>query len=98
MESGHWPLYRYDPRRREQGLNPFQLDSKAPTVPLEQYLYNENRYRMLTQSNPEAAQRLLQAAQRAVLERWHKYEQMAQMDVDIGADTSAAAGAETPEE
>jgi pyruvate-ferredoxin/flavodoxin oxidoreductase len=98
VESGHWPLYRYDPRRREQGLNPFQLDSKAPTVPLEQYLYNENRYRMLTQSNPEAAQRLLQAAQRAVLERWHKYEQMAQMDVDIGADTSAAAGAETPEE
>ncbi|NLD72914.1 MAG: pyruvate:ferredoxin (flavodoxin) oxidoreductase [Chloroflexi bacterium] len=91
VESGHWPLYRYDPRRREEGLNPFQLDSKAPTVPLEQYLYNENRYRMLTQSNPEAAQRLLEAAQRAVLERWHKYEQMAQMDVDLGADTSEEA-------
>jgi len=86
VESGHWPLYRYDPRRREQGLNPFQLDSKAPTVPLEQYLYNENRYRMLTQSNPETAQRLLEAAQRAVLERWSKYEQMAQMGVDIGAE------------
>ena len=92
VESGHWPLYRYDPRRRDEGLNPFQLDSSAPTVPLEQYLYNENRYRMLTQSKPEAAQRLLQAAQRAALERWHRYEQLAQMDVGIGADAGERAG------
>jgi pyruvate-ferredoxin/flavodoxin oxidoreductase len=52
VQSGHWPLYRYDPRLRAEGKNPLQLDSKAPSVPLEEYYYNENRYRMLTQSHP----------------------------------------------
>ena len=67
-DAGYWPLYRFDPRRKAEGKNPLQLDSRAPKIPLKDYAYNETRYRMLTQSNPEAAARLLAEAQAAVLE------------------------------
>jgi pyruvate-ferredoxin/flavodoxin oxidoreductase len=77
VDSGHWPLYRFDPRRSDAGLNPFQLDSKAPKIALKEYIYNETRYRMLVQSNPEAAADLLVHAQKAVNDRWAKYEQLA---------------------
>ncbi len=77
VEAGYWPLYRFDPRLKEQGKNPFQLDSRAPKIPLSEYAYNENRYRMLTQSAPERAEELMDAAQKAVYDRWQKYEKMA---------------------
>ncbi|MFN2200490.1 MAG: pyruvate:ferredoxin (flavodoxin) oxidoreductase, partial [Caldilineaceae bacterium] len=76
-DTGYWPLYRFDPRLKEQGKNPFQLDSKAPKIPLEQYAYNENRYRMLTQIDPQRAELLMAKAQDAVNERWQKYEELA---------------------
>ncbi|HEX9925056.1 MAG TPA: pyruvate:ferredoxin (flavodoxin) oxidoreductase, partial [Anaerolineae bacterium] len=79
-DSGHWPLYRYDPARPAEDKNPLQLDSKAPKMPLKDYLYNENRYRVLAQSSPETAARLLGEAEKAVNERWLKYEQMAKGD------------------
>jgi pyruvate-ferredoxin/flavodoxin oxidoreductase len=77
VDSGYWPLYRFDPRLRAEDRNPFQLDSKAPKIRLQDYVYNETRYRMLTQTNPEAAARLLVEAQKVVDERWQRYEQMA---------------------
>jgi pyruvate-ferredoxin/flavodoxin oxidoreductase len=77
VESGHWPLYRYDPRLGQEGKNPFQLDSKAPSLPLRDYMYSETRYRMLTQSDPQAAERLLELAQGDVAARWQTYERMA---------------------
>ena len=80
VDSGAWVLYRYDPRRAEQGLNPLQLDSKAPKIPLVDYAYNETRFKMLTQSDPEAAARLLELAQQDVRKRWRMYEQMAALD------------------
>ncbi len=83
VESGHWPLYRYNPERTEQGLNPLQLDSKAPKIPLEQYVYNETRFKMLTQSKPEAAAQLLELAQGDVVRRWRMYEQLAAMDYSL---------------
>jgi len=79
VASGHWPLYRYDPRRREAGQNPLQLDSKAPSVPLKDYIYNENRYRMLQRSDPERAAMLLAEAEKYDAERWRKYEHLAAM-------------------
>jgi pyruvate-ferredoxin/flavodoxin oxidoreductase len=79
VDSGHWPLYHYNPMLKAEGKNPFQLDSRAPKIPLKDYYYNETRYRMLTQSDPEAAERLLGLAQQAVNERWQKYEQLAGM-------------------
>jgi pyruvate-ferredoxin/flavodoxin oxidoreductase len=77
--SGHWPLLRYDPRLAREGKNPMQLDSKAPSVPLKSYAYNETRYTMLAHSDPEAARRLLDLAQHDVVTRWRYYEHLAAM-------------------
>jgi pyruvate-ferredoxin/flavodoxin oxidoreductase len=78
--SGHWPLFRFDPRLAAQGKHPFQLDSKAPSIPLGEYLYAEMRYRMLTQSDPEEAKRLLVLAEEDVAARWRRYEELAAAD------------------
>jgi pyruvate-ferredoxin/flavodoxin oxidoreductase len=80
VESGYWPLYRFDPRLRLHGKQPFQLDSHDPKVPLESYMYNEGRYHMLLDSNPDEAARLLAEAQAAVRARWHHYQQIASED------------------
>ena len=89
VDSGHWVLYRYNPdlahpqvpepngHEPKAGQNPFQLDSKAPSLPLEKYIYREGRYRMLQQSSPEAAERLLELAKADVAERWESYKKMA---------------------
>ncbi len=74
VQSGHWPLFRYDPRLSAEGKNPFQLDSRPPSIPLEKYIYNEGRYTELRQSHPEAAQKLLEEAQQDVVDRWKTYE------------------------
>ena len=77
VQSGAWPLYRYNPAREAEGKNPLTLDSKAPSIPLEQYLYNETRFRMLLQSDEARAEELLEQARRAVERRWQRYQQMA---------------------
>ncbi len=82
VQSGYWPLCRYNPELARQGKNPLQLDSRAPTLPLEKYIYNETRYTMLAHSNPEAARRLLAEAQREVIRRWKFYEYLAAMPGD----------------
>jgi pyruvate-ferredoxin/flavodoxin oxidoreductase len=82
VQSGHWPLFRFDPRRAAEGKNPMQLDSKAPSVPLEDYLYNETRYTMLRQSHPDEARKLLEQAREDVAARWKMYEAWASMGVN----------------
>ena len=77
VDSAYWPLFRYNPDRVDQGLNPFQLDSKPPKIRLEQYIYREGRYKMLTQSKPERAAKLLELAQADLNARWERYSQMA---------------------
>jgi len=80
VEAASWPLFRYDPRLKDEGKNPFQLDSRGPKISLAEYAYNETRYRMLTQSMPERAEELMDEAQQFVYDRWAKYEQMAQAE------------------
>jgi pyruvate-ferredoxin/flavodoxin oxidoreductase len=75
--SGHWPLFRYNPELAREGRPTLELDSKAPSVPLKKYAYNETRYTMLAHSDPETARRLLEKAQEDVLARWRVYEQWA---------------------
>ena len=77
VDTGQWPLYRYNPGRAEQGENPFSLDSRKPRVPLQKYLYMENRFKMLTQSKPEVARQLFEEAQEDVETRWALYEYLA---------------------
>jgi pyruvate-ferredoxin/flavodoxin oxidoreductase len=78
VESGSWPLYRFDPARADEGKNPFQLDSGAPKIPLQDYIYTEGRYRMLQQSDPVVAKFLLGKAQAAVNAKWQQYKQLAE--------------------
>ncbi len=77
VQSGHWPLFRFNPETAPGQAN-FVLDSRAPSIPLEQYIYNETRYTMLRQGNPEAAKELLAEAQKDVAARWKGYESLAQ--------------------
>jgi pyruvate-ferredoxin/flavodoxin oxidoreductase len=79
VNSGHWPLYRYDPRLTREGKNPLQLDSKAPSIPLKDYAYSETRYKMLVMSQPEEAKRLIQLAQEDARARYSFYQQLASM-------------------
>ncbi|MBI4788207.1 MAG: pyruvate:ferredoxin (flavodoxin) oxidoreductase [Chloroflexi bacterium] len=80
VASGHWPLFRYNPMLRAEGKNPLQLDSKAPSIPLEKYVYNETRYTSLALTDEEGAERLLKLAQEDVNARWKMYEQLAAMN------------------
>ncbi|MDZ7346448.1 MAG: 4Fe-4S binding protein, partial [candidate division KSB1 bacterium] len=81
VESGHYPLFRYNPALAAKGENPLKLDSKAPSISYEEFAYNETRFKMLTKSQPERAKMLLEAAQRSVSERWKLYEMWANMAV-----------------
>ena len=80
VKSGHWLLYRYDPRRTSEGLNPLQLDSRAPKIPLKDYHEKENRYRMLMKSAPEIAQGYLRDAQEVVHRRYAHFKQLAELE------------------
>jgi pyruvate-ferredoxin/flavodoxin oxidoreductase len=77
VDSGQWLLYRYHPERAARGENPLQLDSPAPKISLDKYMYLENRFKMLTKSKPEEARRLLAEAQQDVVGRWQLYEYLA---------------------
>jgi pyruvate-ferredoxin/flavodoxin oxidoreductase len=77
VASGYFPLIRYNPVLRRNNQNPFVLDSPKPTIALRDYAYNELRYRVLTQTNPAEAERLMQLAQEIVDLRWKNYEEMA---------------------
>ena len=79
VNSGYWPLYRFDPRLKEEGKNPLQLDSKAPTFDFEEYVYSENRYRTLKQSKPKAAEALLKLAKSDAAQRYALMEQLAKL-------------------
>ncbi len=77
VESGYWPIYRYNPLLIAEDKSPFQLDCKEPSIPLRDYIYTESRFNMLQKSNPEEAELLLAEAQADVVQRWKSYELMA---------------------
>jgi pyruvate-ferredoxin/flavodoxin oxidoreductase len=79
VQSGYWPLVRYNPALRDEGKNPFVLDSRAPSIRLKEYAYREARYTMLARSNPELAATLLKEAQDDVERQWRVYSARAAM-------------------
>jgi len=81
VSSGYWPLLRYNPELLKLGKNPLLLDSKPPTLPLAEYIYNETRYSMLKASEPERAEKLLALAEEDVASRWALYQNLAAMPV-----------------
>jgi pyruvate-ferredoxin/flavodoxin oxidoreductase len=78
--SGYWPLFRFDPTMRREKLNPFRLDSPRPRIPLQDYIYEELRYKTIVRSNPGEAAELLVQAQAAVNEKYRIYEDLAARD------------------
>lgn len=86
VNSGHWPLFRYDPRLIAQGKNPLQLDSKAPTLAFEEYAYGENRYRVLKKVKPEAAGMLMAQATIQARRRYELYRKLSELPADCGSE------------
>jgi pyruvate-ferredoxin/flavodoxin oxidoreductase len=91
VQSGAWPLYRYNPALIVEGKNPLLIDSKEPTVPFEQYAYNETRYKQLVQADEQRAEMLMKLAKKDIKSRWDLYRQMAAMHYESGN-----GGADTP--
>ncbi|MGK5088528.1 pyruvate:ferredoxin (flavodoxin) oxidoreductase [Bdellovibrionota bacterium FG-2] len=79
VESGYWPLFRFDPRRAEAGEGALKLDSAAPKIPLTRYIANEIRYRMLEKIDPDHAREMQAAAQKVVNQRYEYYEHLAKL-------------------
>ena len=82
VQSGFWPLYRFNPALSAEGKNPLSIDSKEPTISFADYAYNETRYRMLLQSDEQRAEALMKLAEKDVKGRWELYRQMAAMHYD----------------
>ncbi|VAW83463.1 Pyruvate-flavodoxin oxidoreductase, partial [hydrothermal vent metagenome] len=80
VDSGYWPLLRYNPALRKKGKKPFILDSTRPTIKLEEFAYNEQRYKILQKNNPERAAYLMELAQESLDLRWQTYEHMAEQE------------------
>ncbi|MEK6222849.1 MAG: thiamine pyrophosphate-dependent enzyme, partial [Chloroflexota bacterium] len=78
VKSGYWPLYRYNPMNMEQQKNPMKIDSKKPSIPLEEYAYNESRYRHLLDSNEKHAQELMARAKMDMKHRLDQYRHLAE--------------------
>lgn len=83
VEAGAKLLYRYHPDRAQQGENPLQLDSRSPKLPIEQFMYSENRFKMLKASKPEDARHLLDQAQEDVNTRWAMYQYIAARQLEV---------------
>ena len=83
VDSGHWPLFRFDPRRER---NPLKLDSKPPSIPYREFVESETRFGMLWYAEPGRAEALLSQAESEVRERYHRYQQLAGLDWSADAD------------
>ena len=88
LKSGHWHLFRYDPRRLEDGKNPLQLDSKAPSIPYVDFASTEMRFNMLQRSHPDSARAFIQQAQQEAVERYHHYRQLAEISYTESEDAA----------
>ena len=82
VDSGHWMLMRYNPDLAKEGKNPLVIDSKEPSLPLEDYIYNEVRYKSLKATAPEEAAQLLEEEKKAIADRWRFYRHMAEMKME----------------
>ncbi|MDJ0860714.1 MAG: pyruvate:ferredoxin (flavodoxin) oxidoreductase [Gammaproteobacteria bacterium] len=86
VDSGYWPLIRYNPEVRKSGENPFVLDSQRPRISLKEYAHNELRYKMLARTNPAEADELLRLAQEHVDQKWRLYERAGYQGPHAGAE------------
>ena len=91
VNSGHWPLFRYDPRKAEAGEHPLHMDSKPPSIPYRDFAATETRFSVLQRTHPDHAERYMRAAQKQVESRFHLYDQLAHLAVDGAPDEGTEA-------
>jgi len=89
VDSGYWPIYRYDPRKPKEGLPAFRLDSFEPSMPVAEFMRKENRFRSLERSAPGRAAELFAAAQEQVDARWSRLEKLAAAGLEDDDDDGA---------
>jgi pyruvate-ferredoxin/flavodoxin oxidoreductase len=80
VQAGYWPLYRYDPRKRDSGENPLKLDSSLPSLSLTDFMHSEGRFRITERLDPEQYQNLLQQADLQIRQRFERLQQLAGED------------------
>jgi len=80
VDSGHWPLFRYNPENGKKGINPLHLDSKAPSIPYREFMETELRFNMLWRTHPEVEDKILEQSQQDVIHRYHYYQQLANLE------------------
>jgi pyruvate-ferredoxin/flavodoxin oxidoreductase len=97
VESGQWLLYRYNPEKAAIGENPLALDSRTPSRKVQEYLLQQTRFKMLTKSKPEDAERLWKAAQEDVERRFHMYEYLAARKLEPATAAPKEEAAKAPE-
>jgi pyruvate-ferredoxin/flavodoxin oxidoreductase len=93
VDSGYWPLYRYDPRRADAGENALQLDAGPPRADLSQFVRGEARFRMVENQDPKRARALLDAARQDIRRRVTMYEQLAHLTMPAAAAKDGNGGA-----
>jgi pyruvate-ferredoxin/flavodoxin oxidoreductase len=81
VQSGYWPLMRFNPDLEKEGKNPLQLDSGKPSITLDKFIYNETRFKILLRSKPEVAKKLLDESQKQVIKRWNFYKYWSEMPI-----------------
>ncbi len=84
VDTGHWIMFRYNPELIKEGKNPLTLDSKRPKKPIQEYMYNETRFNMVSKMNPQAAKQYLEYAQQQVEDNWRRYENLSKLDYSDG--------------
>ncbi len=84
VDSGYWPLYRYNPLLTEEGKNPLVLDSKAPDGTIQEFLGGENRFGLLERTNPEASKEYRGQIEQDYLDRFKLLQQLASADCSKG--------------
>ncbi len=94
VNSGHWGLFRYDPRRTARGENPLLVDSKPPSIPYRDFISTETRFSVLSRIHPDAAEKYLQLAQKHVHTKFSLYEQLAHLAVQKAPEQAAAKAAD----
>jgi len=96
VQTGLWPLYRFDPRRVEDGEPPLQLDSRPPKLPLSKFMENETRFRMVEKMDPVRFARLAALAQKEIVQRYAFYERLAGLTLPDGDGQPAPTGETKP--
>ena len=87
VNSGYWPLFRFDPRLAGEGKNPLQLDSKEPTIGFQDFAGKQNRFKVLKKNNPEKADALMAASAKDARTRYDLYRKLAEMQADCGSES-----------